>query len=90
MALARAVTITPPNKPAILNVRLKVGEAKFKEMALATEIAIKQGMCEYPNYGEVCKEILKVGDDHHKLKSTCHIRLFIPVKPMLAKPTKGV
>ena len=47
-------------------------------------------MCEYPNYGEVCKEILAVGDEHHKLKETCHIRLFIPVKPMLAKPTKGV
>jgi DNA ligase-1 len=30
------------------------------------------------------------GDDMTKLKQICHIRVGTPVKPMLAKPTKGV
>lgn len=25
-----------------------------------------------------------------KLKETCHIKVSVPVKPMLAKPTKGI
>ncbi len=33
---------------------------------------------------------MEVGDDMEKLKARCHIRIGIPVKPMLAKPTKGV
>lgn len=54
------------------------------------EHSIKQAICEFPNYGEVVKELLKCGDKHENLKDRCHIRVGIPVKPMLAKPTKGV
>lgn len=54
------------------------------------EYAIKEAVCESPNYDEVIKTILIVGDEAEKLKEKCHIRVDIPVKPMLAKPTKGI
>lgn len=54
------------------------------------EASIKQAFCEFPHYGEVVKRLLEYGDEHHKLALNCHIRVGIPVKPMLAKPTKGV
>jgi DNA ligase-1 len=47
-------------------------------------------MCEFPNYGEIIQTLLVVGDDMLKLKESCYIRVGIPVKPMLAKPTKGI
>ena len=31
-----------------------------------------------------------LGDDYEKLKDYCKIRVGVPVKPMLAKPTTGV
>jgi DNA ligase-1 len=31
-----------------------------------------------------------IGDDYEKLKDYCKIRVGVPVKPMLAKPTTGV
>jgi DNA ligase-1 len=54
------------------------------------DYGINEAICEFPNYGEVIKTLMEVGDDMDKLKETCHIRVGIPVKPMLAKPTKGI
>jgi len=54
------------------------------------EASIKQAFCEYPDYGFVVSELVKYGDEHHKLKDLCVIKVGIPVKPQLAKPTKGV
>ena len=54
------------------------------------ESSIKQAFCEFPDYGAVINYLLGYGDQHHLLKDNCHIRVGIPVKPMLAKPTKGV
>jgi len=54
------------------------------------EFAIKEATCEFPNYGLIIDRLLEVGDQHEKIKETCHMRVGIPLKPMLAKPTKGV
>lgn len=89
-ALARAIAYTPPNKPGLLNQKKKLGDENFFKLCDDIEYSIKQAICEFPNYGLVILELMKCGDQHQNLKDTCHIRVGIPVKPMLAKPTKGV
>jgi len=54
------------------------------------EFAIKEAACEFPNYGEIVKTLLINGTDTQALAKNCHMRVGIPLKPMLAKPTKGV
>ena len=50
-ALARALTYTPPNKPGIINLRMKIGDNKFFALCAETENSIKQAFCEFPDYG---------------------------------------
>ena len=38
----------------------------------------------------IVKRLLVVGDDHLALPKLCRMRVGVPVKPMLAKPTTGV
>ena len=54
------------------------------------EHSIKQAICESPDYEEIIKQLMICGDKHEDLKHYCHIRVGTPLKPMLAKPTKGV
>jgi len=51
--------------------------------------AVRQAFCEVPNFDLVCGALLR-GFDGSNLASECHISLGIPVKPMLAKPSKGI
>jgi DNA ligase 1 len=90
-AIARAVAYTPPNRsPVVLNQKKVLGETAFDEKCKKIEYDINEAICEFPNYAEIIDTILQIGDDTSKLKDKCHIRVGIPVKPMLAKPTKGV
>jgi len=51
--------------------------------------AVKQAFCEVPNFSLVT-DALFAGHDGETLHEVCHISLGIPVKPMLAKPSKGI
>ena len=90
IALARAIVYTPPNKPGVVNQKKKMGEEEFFKKCSEVEVSIKQAICEQPDYDELVQQLILVGDQHEKIKDSCHIRVGIPVKPMLAKPTKGV
>ena len=81
---------TPPNKPGMINQKKKLGEEQFLAKCDEVEHSIKQAICESPDYEEIIKHLMVCGDDHHLLKDSCHIRVGTPLKPMLAKPTKGV
>ena len=54
------------------------------------EFGIKETACEFPNYGQIVDRLIEVGPDIELLRKICHMRVGIPLKPMLAKPTKGV
>jgi len=51
--------------------------------------AVKQAFCEVPNFSLVT-DALFAGHNGRTLHEACHISLGIPVKPMLAKPSKGI
>ena len=93
-ALARAVVYTPPNtiltsKP-VLNSKREKGDEWFVEECARVEFSIKEAACEFPNYGAIVNSLLAYGTDTKALAKNCHMKVGIPLKPMLAKPTKGV
>merc|ERR1719183_3325608 len=53
------------------------------------EAAVKQAYSELPNYDKLIAALLE-GYNENTLSDVCHISLGIPVKPMLAKPSKGL
>jgi len=94
-ALARAVCMTPFNHKGDLlalkvNLRDHSSRVAFDECTEKAESNIKRAISEYPNYEALMDALVKVGNDTDKLKEFCYIRPGTPVKPMLAKPTKGV
>jgi len=96
-AIAYAFALTPPQvvlggDRAISDVRKVKPFPSFAEMdsrLSAMEVAVKQAFCEMPNFDKVLGALLS-GCDAKSLPGQCHISLGIPVKPMLAKPTKGL
>merc|ERR1719460_2593892 len=53
------------------------------------EDAVRRGFSEMPNVDRVVGALMD-GHTGETLSSVCHISLGIPVKPMLAKPSKGI
>jgi len=90
VALGNAVVLTPPGQkypPKVLNVSSNISDSLKKEMTDAA-LVIKTAYCELPTYDVIVKNILDSG--WKKLPETCHLTPGIPLKPMLAHPTKGI
>lgn len=89
VAIAHAVIYTPPDaKPRVWNAAKGVKAEAFAErLTRATEV-IKSVFSELPNYEAVIPALLKHGIED--LPKHCFLTPGIPVKPMLAQPTKGI
>ena len=88
VSLAHALVLTPPNEPSTRDARATMST---NALAVALENAVvelKQVFSELPTYDEIIPAALKVGIS--RLHEECHVRAGVPLKPMLAKPTKGV
>ncbi|KAI1291856.1 DNA ligase 1 [Halotydeus destructor] len=81
VALAQAVVLSE-------NRKLKRGTDSFKNKADHALGILKNAYCECPNYDEIVRVLLEHGIE--ELPEHCKITPGIPLKPMLAHPTKGV
>jgi len=94
-AIAYAFTLTTPavqgGKPVgdVRNEKGKLSLAALEQRMVALEAAVKQAYCELPNFDRLIAA-LREGRDGSNLAEACHITMGVPVKPMLAKPSKGI
>lgn len=91
-ALAQAVTLTPPvdNKepPYTLNALSDRSDAVVKTKVEEAALIIKTVFCRCPNYNLIVPVLVEEGID--ALLENCQMKPGVPLKPMLAHPTKGV
>lgn len=90
-ALALACSMTPPEQnypPEILNASKKTSSDRFKEKYDEIALILKTTYCECPNYNLIIPVLLE--DGINALPNKCKLTPGIPLKPMLAHPTKGV
>jgi DNA ligase-1 len=89
-ALAYAFTLTVPGGSTDKRKgQGKLSDSKLEANMIAMEAAVKQAFSEMPNFDKVIGALME-GRDSKTLLEACHISMGIPVKPMLAKPSKGL
>ncbi|XP_067124516.1 DNA ligase 1 isoform X2 [Centruroides vittatus] len=90
-ALAQAAVLTPPNQeypPKILNSLKGLSSESIKKKFEENVAILKSTYCECPSYDLIIPVLLSEGLE--ALPDHCHITPGIPLKPMLAHPTKGI
>jgi len=91
MALAQATVQTPLHQdypPETHTVFKSTDNDKFKEVLKREDLKLKTAYCQCPSYDLLIPALLKDGMD--RVGDTCKLTPGIPLKPMLAHPTKGV
>ncbi|XP_053390607.1 DNA ligase 1-like [Mercenaria mercenaria] len=90
-ALGNAIFLTPPGQeypPEVLNAGKGMSSDTLKQKMEETALVIKTTYCECPNYGAIVPCLLEHGIE--ELPKRCKLTPGIPLKPMLAHPTKGI
>lgn len=93
VAVAHAFVYTPPPSKdaaddAVLDASRGVNTDKFKAQLDRDTLTLKTVYSELPDYNKVIPALLEHGFD--RLHDHCSLTPGIPLKPMLAHPTKGV
>jgi len=91
-ALSASFALTAPKRgstEAIPDLRSGTTLSQVEVRMVSMEAAVKQAYSEMPNFDKVIGALME-GRDGSNLAEACHISLGIPVKPMLAKPSKGI